>query len=217
MLRIHQIGVHLARLIEGRANGLGRDLVERNPKDFLGIDGDNLFLRAVLLFLPNRLLGCSLFLLESRNAGFLLDELGRLGENQGEVRGDGFSLAVGVARQVNRLRGVRCLPQVVDDFALARDDLQRRLENLVVVDADQFPGRRFCFLASFAGFLPPFLFAALFFAGQPNANRLLGQVHHVADGCLDGEIPPQVFVNRFRLCGRFHNNQRTSHIAFVTP
>src|SRR2546430_7188734 len=136
------------------------------------------------------------------------------------VRGDGFSLAVGVARQIHCLGGVRCFPQIVDDLALAGDDLQGRLENLIVVDADQLRSqlfRRLRFLASFAGFLSPFLFAALFFAGQTNADRFLGKVHDVADGRLDGEIPPQIFVNRFRLCGRFHNNQRTSHIAFVTP
>src|SRR5256886_9135061 len=51
-------------------------------------------------------------------------------ENHGEVGGDGFSLAVGVARQVDRLRGVCRLPQIVNHLALAGDDLQRRLENL---------------------------------------------------------------------------------------
>jgi len=98
--------------------------------------------------------------------------------------------------------------------------LQRRLKNLVIINADQFPGRfllSLCFLASLFGFTFFLLLAALFFAGQTNANRFLGQVHHVADGRFDGVVPPQIFVNRFRLCGRFDNNQRTSHVAFVTP
>src|SRR5437016_8463475 len=48
--------------------------------------------------------------------------------------------------------GVRCFPQIVDDLALAGDDLQGRLENLIVVDADQLRSqlfRRLRFLASF--------------------------------------------------------------------
>src|SRR5882672_176180 len=68
---------------------------------------------------------------------------------------------------------------------------------------------------AFARLLP--FFALLFFSGQANAYCFLGQVHHVADGSFDGVIPPQVFVDRFRLCGRFHNNQRTCHLFFVTP
>ncbi len=65
LLRIHQIGIHLPRFVEGRTNGLGRNLVEGNPKDFLRIDGDNFFLRAVLLFLLDRLFRCCLFLFPS--------------------------------------------------------------------------------------------------------------------------------------------------------
>ncbi len=114
----------------------------------------------------------------------------------------------------------RGLPQIIDDFAFTRDDLQRRLKNLIVVNADQFSGLFFlslCFLASILGFALFLLFAAFFFAGQTNANRFLGQVHHVADGRFDGKIPPQIFVNRFRLCWRFDNDKRTSHFPFVTP
>src|SRR5213594_807584 len=45
---------------------------------------------AVLFFFLNKLFRRRLFLLKPRNAGFLLDELGRLRENQGEVRRNGL-------------------------------------------------------------------------------------------------------------------------------
>jgi hypothetical protein len=136
------------------------------------------------------------------------------------MRRNGFPLAIRVARQIDGIRSMRCLSQIVDDLALPRDDLQRRFKNLVVIDADYFPGWRFldlCFLAALLRFDLFLFFDAIFLAGQTNAYRFLGQVHHVADGRFDGEVPPQIFVNRFRLCGRFDNNERTGHVAFVTP
>ncbi len=220
LLRIHQVGVHLPRVIEGCADGLGRNFVEGDPKNLLGVDGHNFFLSAVLFFLLNRLFRRGHFLLKPGNAGFLFDELGRLGEHHGKMRRNGFPFAIGVARQIHGFGGVRRFPQIVDDFAFARNDLQRRLKDFVVVNADQFHSRlllALCFLDCVLGFALSLFFAALFFAGQTNANGLLGQVHHVADGGLDGKIPSQIFVNCFRLCGRFDNNQRTSHVAFVTP
>ena len=220
LLRIHQVGIYLPGLIEGRADRFGRDFVEGDAKNLFRIDCHNFFFGFVLVFLLDRLFGFCVFLLESRNARFLLNILGRLGENHGEMRRNGLPLAVRVARQIDGIRGDRRLAKIIDDFALARNDLQRRLKNLVIINADQFPGRfllSLCFLASLFGFTFFLLLAALFFAGQTNANRFLGQVHHVADGRFDGVVPPQIFVNRFRLCGRFDNNQRTSHVAFVTP
>jgi hypothetical protein len=54
---------------------------------------------------------------------------------------DRFSLAIGVARQIDGIRGVRRFAQIIDDFAFASDDLQRGLKDFVVVDADLLPGR----------------------------------------------------------------------------
>ncbi len=205
LLRIHKIGVNLPGLIERRANRLGRNFIESHPKNLFRVDSDHFFFGSGL-FLFDRLSRFRFFLFESRNSGFLLDKFRRLGENQGKVCGNGFAFAIGVTRQIHRIGGVRGLAKIVDDFAFARDDLKRRLKNLLVVEFNQFPGWRLCFLASLLGFaLFPF-FAVLFFPGQTNANRLLGQVHHVADGGFDGEVPPQIFVDRLRLRGRFDND-----------
>src|SRR6266581_5995806 len=184
------MGVHLPWLVEGRADGLGRDFIERDSKNLFWVDGYNFFFGSSLFFF-DRLFGFGVFLLESRNAGFLLDELGRLGKNQCEVRGNGFPLAIGVTRQVDGIGGVRGFAKIVNDFAFARDDLERRLKNLLVVELNQLPGRLFlCFLASLFGFSLFLFLAALFFARQTNANRFLGQVHHVPDGGFDDKVPP---------------------------
>ena len=121
------------------------------------------------------------------------------------MRGNGFAFAIGVTRQIDGIGGVRGFAKIVNDFAFAGDDLERRLKNLLVVKFNQFP-RRLCFLAPLLGFAPSLFTAALLFAGQTNANRFLGQVHHVADGSFDGEVPPQIFIDRFRLRGRFNND-----------
>ena len=102
LLRIHQIRIDLAGVIEGRTNGLGRNFVEGHAKDFLGIDGDRFFLRSSSSSF-SRLFRFRIFLLEPRNAGFLLDVLGRLGENHGQVRRYGLTFAVRVARQIDRI------------------------------------------------------------------------------------------------------------------
>ena len=53
--------------------------------------------------------------------------------------------------------------------------------------------------------LPSFFFFG--FVGQTDTDRLLRQVHHVADGRLDGVIPAQIFVDRLRLGGRFDDDE----------
>ena len=74
----------------------------------------------------------------------------------------------------------------------------------------------FYFLRALLGALL-FLSSAFFFAGQTYADRLLGQIHHVANGGLDEEIPPKVFINSLRLCRRLNDHKRTAHLVFVTP
>ena len=136
------------------------------------------------------------------------------------MRRNRFPLAIRVARQIDSIGGQRRFAKIIDDFALARDDLQRRLKNLLVIEFNYFPGQillSFCFLAALLGFALFFLLAAFFFAGQANADRLFRQVHDVADGRLDGKVASQIFINRFCLCRRFDNHERTCHLAFVTP
>ena len=107
--------------------------------------------------------------------------------------------------------------QIVNDLALPGNDLQRGLENLFVIQSNL---GRLCFgfrafLCSL--FLFGFFVAGRILAGKANADSLCRQVHHVANGSLDGVIPSQIFINRLRLRGRFDNDKRTSHLTFVTP
>src|SRR6185437_4300452 len=44
-----------------------------------------------------------------------------------------------------------------------------------------------------------------------NAQFLFRQIFHVAERRADGVIAAEIFVNRFRLRGRFDDDQRTSH------
>src|SRR5689334_16446620 len=105
----------------------------------------------------------------------------------------------------------------MDDLGFAIYDLQGWLENLLVIDAD-LRGLCFSFGALLlAFFLLRLLLARGVLARQTNPNDLRRQVHHVPDGRLDGVIPSQIFVDGLRLCGRFDNNERTSHVTFVTP
>jgi len=89
------------------------------------------------------------------------------------MRRNGLPLAIGVARQIDGIGGDRRLAKIIDDFAFARNDLQRRLKNLVIINAESvsravspeplFSCFPFCF--AFFFFLPPLL------PGQTNANR----------------------------------------------
>jgi len=79
--------------------------------------------------------------------------------------------------------------------------LQRRLKNLVVIEFNYFSQPVFpCSFAALFRFAL-FLFAALFFAGQTNADRLFRQVHDVADGRLDGKVASQILLIVFALAG----------------
>src|SRR6266850_1159056 len=216
LLRIHQVRVDLPGFVEGRADGLGRNFVERNTKDFLRINGHWFFFGNVLRFGFDRLFGFRVFLLESGNAGFLLWKFGRLGKDHGEVRRNGLTLAIWIARQIDRVGRVRRFAKIANDLAFAGDNLQRGLKYPVVIEGDDLPSRLFlCLLAPLFRFA--LLLAAFFLAGQANADRFLRQVHDVSDGRFDGEVATQILVNRFRLCGRFDNDERTCHVAFVTP
>ncbi len=78
----------------------------------------------------------------------------------------------------------------MDDFALTGDDLQRRLENLFIIQGDL---GSFCVSSSAflcALFLSYFFLTGGVFTGQANPNGLRRQVHDVADGSLDGIVPP---------------------------
>jgi len=77
--------------------------------------------------------GFASFFLNLDTLGSCSMELGGFREHHGEVRRNGFPLAIGVARQIHGIGRDRGLPQIVDDFAFTRDDLQCGLENLVVI------------------------------------------------------------------------------------
>src|SRR5580704_7076869 len=184
LLRVDKIRVDFPGMLEGCANRLGRDFVEGNAENLLRVDCWNFFLGFVFYWFFNRF-GLGVLFLEAREARLLLGVFGRFGQNHGEVRGDGFSFAVGVARQVDGVRGVGSFAEIIDDLAFARDDLKSGLEYFFVVEGDWRTGRLlFNFLCALLG---AFLFLAVifFFAGQTNAVRLLGQVHYMANGGLD--------------------------------
>src|SRR6266851_105978 len=194
LLRVHEIGVQLARLLKGRANGFRRNFVEGHAEILFRIDGRHADFVAVPFGCFGLALGVALcfglffFLgfgrLVAILAGRFFFVFGGLGEHHRQMRGDRFALAVRVARQVHRVGCVRRFPQVVNNFAFAGNNLQGRLENLGVVQGDRLAVRFFR-----RGFAFPSL-AALLFLGlivrQTDTDGLLGQVHHMPDGGLDG-------------------------------
>ena len=193
-------------MLEGGANGFGRNFVERNAKNFLRIYGWNLFFRFVLRRLFHHF-GFGVLFLEAGDGGFLLRILGRLRKHHGEVRGNRFSFAVRVARQVDGVRGVGSFTEIVDDLAFARNDLKGWLKNLFVIQRYRRTNRLFFyFLRAFFDSLL-FLSVVFFFAGQTDTDRFLGEIHHVANGGLDEEIPPQVLINCLRLCRRLDDHE----------
>ncbi len=136
-------------------------------------------------------------------------ELGRLGKHHGEVRGDGFSFAVRVAREIDGIGGCGALPQVVDHFSLAGNDLEGWLENPGIIQGDDFQRRfrRGSLSALFALLLFLSCVYFVFINGQTNADRLGGQVHNVAHRGLDGVILAQIFIDRLGLGRRLDDNQ----------
>src|ERR1700676_2455209 len=118
LLRIHQVGIHLAGLFKGGANGLGRDLVEGYPENLLRIDRRNADF--VLILLSRLGLRRFAFL-----AGFAIlavlavghlffREFCRLGQNHRQMCRNGFPFAVGVTRQVDGGGRKWGHPQIID-------------------------------------------------------------------------------------------------------
>ena len=78
-----------------------------------------------------------------------------------------------------------------------------RFEDTFVIDGE--PLRR---LLRFSFCLRLLLLpASVLFSWQKDPQRLLGQVHHMAQRGLDGIIPPQILIDRFRLGRRFDDYQ----------
>ncbi len=216
LLSIDEICVHFSRMLEGSANRFGRNFVEGDAKDFLRVDCCN-FLLGFLFYRFFGRFGLGFLFLEARNGGFLLGVFGGFGQNHGEVRGDGFPFPVRVTGQIDGVRSVGSFAEIVDDLAFAGDDLKRWLENLFVVQRYRRAGGLFFYLlGALLGSLL-FLSAVFFFSRQTDADRFLGQVHHVANGGLHEVIAPQVLINGLRLCGRLNDHKRTCHLVFVTP
>ncbi len=207
-------------MFERCANRLGRNFIERHTENLFRIGRRNFFFRLSLILLFNFRRGLGTFLLPTRRAGFLFHKFGRPGKHHRQMRGDSLPFAVRVARQIDRVGGIRRFAQVVDDLELAVDDLQRRLENLHVVESHRLAYRLdLQFLAA--------LFRANFFlwravsliglVGQTNTDRLFRQVQYVTDRSFDDVVLTQILVDSLRLCGRFDNDERTSHSAVLTP
>ena len=218
MLRVHQISIYLAGMIERRTNRFRRNFVEGDAKNLFRIGRRNLFLRLGLFFHFGR--GLGVLFLPTRRAGFLLDEFRRLREHHRQVSRNRLAFAVRVARQIDRISRVRDFAQVVDDFQLAVDDLQRRLENLHVVQRHRFAYR--LHLGLLAALLRANLllwrtFLLVRLIGQTNAYGLLRQVEDVADGGFDDVVAAQILIDGFRLCRRLYNDERTCHSAVLTP
>ena len=222
LLRVHETVVQVPGVVKRRADGFGGNFIEGDPKDLLRVGRGNIVGQIPVASPPlasfrvRRFLGfASLAILLPGSLG--LDEPAGLREHHRQMRRNGFSLAVRVRSQIDGVGGMGRLAQIVDDLAFAGDDLQRRLENLFIIQSNFG-----CFCLDFRAFLRAFFLLRAFLARgiiarQANPDGLGRQVHHVADGRLDGVIPSQVFVNRLRLRGRFDNDKRTSHVTFVTP
>src|SRR5579862_416621 len=219
LLGVHQVGVHLAGMIKGSADGLGRNLVKGDVENLFGIGGGNLFLGGGDDLFLGFGFGLGVLSLPARRAGFLLGIFFGLGENHGQVSRNGFAFAVRVAGQIDGVGRVGSLAQVVEDFGFAVNDLQGRLENFNVVEGDWLADRLDLGFFSLFG-------TSLFLGrcvqliriiGQTNAYGFFRQVEDVADGSFYGVTASQVFVNRFRLGRRFDNDERTCHLAVLTP
>src|SRR5258706_426772 len=128
------------------------------------------------------------------------------------------AFAVRAARQIHCRGGTGRFPQITNNLALTGNNLQRRLENLGIVQGYRFSVR---FLRSRGSRLPLFAPSLLFFLGlvigHTKTNRLFGQVHYVPNGRFDRVVASQILIDCLRLGRRFHYNQRTCHLVFVTP
>src|SRR5580692_8229027 len=102
------------------------------------------------------------------------------------MRGDGLSFTVRVARQVHRIRRTRRLPQIINDFAFARNYLQRWLEYFWIVQRHWLPWWLRC--GGLRALLTFFLLPFFFFFGQTNPDRLRRQIHYVPNRSLYGVI-----------------------------
>src|SRR4029077_1123727 len=177
LLRVHQVAVHLPRLLKRRANRLRRNLVERHTENLFRVDRRNADFVAILFGGFGLALGIRLgfgFFFFFRFGGFVAVAgrfffvFGGLGQHHRQVRRNRFAFAVRIARQIHRRGRASRFSQVINNLALARNNLQRRLKNLGVVQGDRFP----------VGFLGGcFALLALFlrlFIGQTDTNRFLG-------------------------------------------
>ena len=144
LLRVHQVCVDFARMFERGLDRLRCDFVEHHAEDVLaGDDGfapGNCFLDWLLGFLFALLAGfVRLFLL------LFLPLFGefqfRSAQHVGQVRADGFPLAVRVARQVDSVGRRGGLLQSLDDGGLGWADFIRRLEAVLDVDAQYLLGQ----------------------------------------------------------------------------
>src|SRR6266403_3999676 len=136
------------------------------------------------------------------------------------LRGDGFPFAVRVTRQIDGVSSIRRFAQVVDDLELPVNDLQGRLTNLSVVEGHRVTYRLdLQFLAALfrANFFLWRGFGFIRLVGQTNTDRLFRQVQYVTDRSFDDIVFAQILVDSLRLCGRFDDDERTSHSAVLTP
>ncbi len=217
MLRVHEVRIYLAGMFERGANRLRRNFIESDAENLLRVrrrDGDLFFwfLRLDLRFLAvlglqRFFFGCRFLsrrFLRRRLVGrFSFAVARRLREHHRKMRRNGLAFAIGVARQVNRVGGAGGFPEIVDHLALAGDDLQGRLENLGVIEANQNLGCLIggCLLLPLGGLA--LLVPIHIVAGQTDTYRLLGQVHHMPDGRFDHVVASQILVDRLRLSRRF--------------
>src|SRR5439155_12735413 len=102
----------------------------------------------------------------------------------------------------------------------AVDDLQRRLENLHIVQRHRLAYRlHLGLLAALlcANLLLWWTFLFVRLVGQANAYGLLRQVEDVADGGLHNVVAAQILIDSLRLCRRLYDDERTCHSAVLTP
>ena len=132
LLRVHQVLIDLAGMLEGRAYCPRRDFVEHHPENMIFPQLRFLLTFARLSFL---FLACAI-----RAVLPVLGGHGRF-QNFRQMRADGFAFTIGVGGQVDGVGFLRCLSQALHDVRLVGADLVGRLEVALDIDAQLFLGQ----------------------------------------------------------------------------
>ena len=132
LLGVDQVGVQLTRMLKSGADGPRRNLIERDAEDVLWIHRPDICRLGRLL--PGRFF--LLLIVGVAGFGALLsvvwfDKAAGLGEHLRQMGANGFTLAIRVTGKEYGGRRARRYSQFLNNFLLAGDDLELRLEGFV--------------------------------------------------------------------------------------